>query len=109
MVLSITIAHTQIDAASRPSMTVLTIQWACRNRVSSERSEEVSGSADCATSAGFMRLQSFRLAGLAMGRHGGTSGCSPKPLNAQKPVRPRRTDYSAKRVQTWARDPVLTA
>src|SRR5215510_11067757 len=63
MVLSITIAHTQIDDANSPSMTVFTIQWACMNRANSERSEEVSGSADCATSAGFMRLQSFRLTG----------------------------------------------
>src|ERR1700687_4826121 len=39
-------------------MTVLTIQWACQNSVNSERSEEVSGSTDCATSAGFMGTSS---------------------------------------------------
>ena len=35
-------------------MTVFTIQWACQNSVSKDRSDEVSGKADCATSAGFM-------------------------------------------------------
>ena len=53
-VLSIAIAQTQIEQISSPTMTVLTIQWACQNSVNSERSEEVSGSTDCATSAGFM-------------------------------------------------------
>src|SRR6266851_908414 len=48
------IAQTQTEHANRPTMTVLTIQWACQNSVNSERSEEVSGSTDCATSAGFM-------------------------------------------------------
>src|SRR5690242_19770185 len=54
IVLSTTIAHTQMDATSSPIITILTIQWACQNNVKSDRSEEVSGSADCATSAGFM-------------------------------------------------------
>src|SRR5262245_47735064 len=35
-------------------MVNLTTQWACQNRPKIERSEEVSGSACCATSAGFM-------------------------------------------------------
>src|SRR5271169_2301973 len=43
-------------------MTALTIQWACQKSVNSERSEEVSGSTDCATSAGFMGT-SFPLSG----------------------------------------------
>ena len=54
MNLSITIAQTQTDANSRPSMTVLTSQCACQNSANSERSEEVSGSTDCATSPGFI-------------------------------------------------------
>src|ERR1022692_2738243 len=53
-VLSIAIAQTQIEQIKSPTMTALTIQWACQNSVNSERSEEVSGSTDCATSAGFM-------------------------------------------------------
>ena len=48
------IAQTQTEQTSSPIITVLTIQWACQNSVNSERSEEVSGSTDCATSAGFM-------------------------------------------------------
>ena len=44
------IAQTQTEQISSPTMTVLTIQWACQNSVNSERSEEVSGSTDCATS-----------------------------------------------------------
>src|SRR6476659_9168380 len=54
MNVSITIAHTHTDANSRPSMTVLTSQCACQNSANSERSEEVSGSTDCATSPGFI-------------------------------------------------------
>src|SRR3569833_1270576 len=54
MNLSITIAQTQTEATSRPIMTHLTSQCACRNSVISERSEEVSGSTDCATSPGFI-------------------------------------------------------
>ena len=52
--MSIAIAQTQTEHTSSPTMTALTIQWACQNSVNSERSEEVSGSTDCATSAGFM-------------------------------------------------------
>src|SRR3954453_22176824 len=48
------IAHTHTEQVSRPSIVNLTIQWACQNRPKIERSEEVSGSACCATSAGFM-------------------------------------------------------
>ena len=62
-VLSMAIAQTQTEHTSRPIMTALTIQWACQNSVNSERSEEVSGSTDCATSAGFMGT-SFPLSGL---------------------------------------------
>src|SRR6185437_10287433 len=53
-VLSIAIAHTQTEQTNSPIITVLTIQCACQNNVNSERSDEVSGSTDCATSAGFM-------------------------------------------------------
>ena len=56
------IAHTQTEQTSSPTMTALTIQWACQNSVNSERSDEVSGSTDCATSAGFMGT-SFPLSG----------------------------------------------
>src|SRR5258708_2231213 len=52
--LSIAIAHTQTEQLSSPSMTAFTIQWACRNNAISETSEEASGKADCATSAGFI-------------------------------------------------------
>src|SRR6187397_1869852 len=48
------IAQTQTDAASRPIMTHLTSQCACRSSLNSERSEEVSGNTDCATSPGFI-------------------------------------------------------
>src|SRR5665213_1573335 len=48
-------AQTQTEQTISPTITSLTIQWACQNSVNSERSEEVSGSTDCATSAGFMR------------------------------------------------------
>src|SRR5262245_20542787 len=47
-------AHTQTEHTMSPSMVNLTIQWACQNRPKIERSDEVSGSACCATSAGFM-------------------------------------------------------
>src|SRR5262245_5763225 len=59
MNLSITIAHTHTEANSRPSMTVLTSQCACQNRANSERSEEVSGSTDCATSPGFIASRPY--------------------------------------------------
>src|SRR5262245_26665223 len=52
MVLSIAIAQTQIEQIKRPIITVLTTQWAFQNSVNRERFEEVSGSTDCATSAG---------------------------------------------------------
>src|SRR5580765_8212716 len=48
------IAQTQTEQTSNPTITVLTTQWAFQNSVNSERSEEVSGSTDCATSAGFI-------------------------------------------------------
>src|SRR5450631_2733000 len=64
-VLSIAIAHTHTEQIKSPIMTVLTIQWACQNSVNSERSEEVSGSTDCATSAGFMGT-SFALSALSV-------------------------------------------
>src|SRR5437879_3560168 len=73
MVLSITIAHTQIEATKSPTMTVLTSQCACQNKVSSDRSEEVSGNADCARSAGFMR-HPF---GSPANRHHVAIGCAP--------------------------------
>src|SRR5260370_28110290 len=48
------IAHTQIEAIKSPSITALTMMWADQNKPKIDRSEEVSGKADCATSAGFM-------------------------------------------------------
>src|SRR5664279_621444 len=53
-ILSIAIAQTQTEQASSPSMTAFTIQWACRNSAISDTSVDVSGRADCATSAGFI-------------------------------------------------------
>src|SRR6266481_1131984 len=50
MILSTAIAHTHTEHTSSPTITPLTIQCACQNSVSNERSEEVSGRADCATS-----------------------------------------------------------
>src|SRR5712671_4944857 len=54
MSLSTTIAQTQTDAASSPIITHLTSQCACKNNVISDRSEEVSGKTDWATSPGFI-------------------------------------------------------
>src|SRR5215470_11974939 len=106
MILSTAMAHTQIEHTRSPTMTPLTIQWACQNSVSRERSEEVSGNACCATSFmehPFERTRwntrrrttepiapdaSVRLAP----RH---CAKSPTPLPAQD-------EYSAKLVQTWA-------
>src|SRR4029079_10107854 len=56
MNLSITIAQTQTDATSRPIITHLTSQCACRNSVIKDRSEDVRGSTDWATSPGFIVL-----------------------------------------------------
>src|SRR4030088_471967 len=53
-ILSIAIAQTQTEQASSPSMTALTIQWACRNSAISDTSVDASGNADWATSAGFI-------------------------------------------------------
>src|SRR5215471_2326777 len=47
MTLSIAIAHTHTEQANRPIITLLTIQWACQNRVKMDRS-------DGATSGGIM-------------------------------------------------------
>src|SRR5579872_6117062 len=63
-VLSMAIAQTHTEQNKSPIMTDLTIQWACQNSVKSERSDDVSGSTDCATSAGFMGT-SFSLSGFA--------------------------------------------
>src|ERR1700756_882746 len=56
-------AQTQIEHTKRPIMTVFTIQCACQNSVKRERSDDVSGKADCATSAGFIgtSLSALRL------------------------------------------------
>ena len=53
-ILSIAIAQTQTEQASSPSMTAFTTQWACRNSAISDTSLDAIGSADCATSAGFI-------------------------------------------------------
>src|SRR5258708_13069908 len=49
-----TTAQTHTEETRRPSMTHFTSQCACQNSANSDRSEEVSGSTDCATSAGFI-------------------------------------------------------
>src|SRR4029077_2712900 len=54
-----TIAHTQMDATSSPSITAFTTGCADQNKPQIDRSAEVSGSTDCATSVGFMKA-SFR-------------------------------------------------
>src|ERR1700731_1116657 len=59
-VFSIAIAHTQTEQTKSPTMTVLTIQCACKNSVSRERSDELSPI--CGRSAGFMGYP-FRLSG----------------------------------------------
>src|SRR5246127_332000 len=53
-ILSIAIAQTQTEQDNSPSMTALTIQWACKNSAISETSADAIGKADCATSAGFI-------------------------------------------------------
>ncbi len=67
-ILSMAIAQTQTEHTSSPSITALTTQWACQNSVNSERSEDVSGSTDCATSAGFIST-SFSLSGQTGAAH----------------------------------------
>src|SRR5262249_16190430 len=57
------IAHTQTEQTTSPSIVNLTTQWACQNSAKIDRSEDVSGSTCCATSAGFMSIPS-RLSGL---------------------------------------------
>jgi hypothetical protein len=52
--LSIAIAQTQTEHIKRPTITVLTTQWAFQNSVNNDRSDEDSGSTDCAMSAGFI-------------------------------------------------------
>ena len=54
MVLSMAIAQTQTEQTSSPTMTALTIQWACQNRWNSDRFDDVNGATDCAMSPGFM-------------------------------------------------------
>src|ERR1700693_3352801 len=77
------IAQTQTQQARRPTITALTIQCACQNSVNSERSDEVSGSTDCATSAGFMGT-SFPLSG-SVGQTGAADNdCS----NWERPATP---------------------
>src|SRR5438874_12467224 len=73
------IAHTQMDAIKSPSITAFTMMWADQNKPKIDRSEEVSGKADCATSAGFMAqvLSADRLVakgGAIAGHDGGPSG-----------------------------------
>src|SRR4051794_26784490 len=45
-ILSIAMAQTQTEQASRPSMTAFTIQWACRKSAISDTSVDASGNAD---------------------------------------------------------------
>jgi hypothetical protein len=85
--LSIAIAQTQTEQTNSPTMTVLTTQWAFQNSVNSDRSEEVSGSTDCATSAGFMGVLSAQSG--SVGRTGAaqypksTSARDDAPLRAK--------------------------
>src|ERR1700716_2358058 len=53
-IFSIALPQTQTEQPSSPSMTVFTIQWACRNSAISDTSVDASGNADWATSAGFI-------------------------------------------------------
>src|SRR5215472_3353413 len=55
-VLSIAMAHTQIEQTIRPAITDSTIQWACQKRWNRERLEDVSGATDEEMSAGFMSV-----------------------------------------------------
>ena len=65
-------------------MTHLTSQCACRNSVNSDRSEDVSGSTDCATSPGFHRSvlransvadETWRAVGRLLARNTGRRTC----------------------------------
>ncbi len=89
-ILSITIAHTQTDAISRPSMTPLTIQCACQKRPNSDKSAEASGNASCATAAEIMK----------------TSFCLSKPRRTSplNPGRCRNRDPIRDRVQSCDRE-----
>src|SRR5260370_9804089 len=88
------IAHTQIEAIKSPSITALTMMWADQNKPKIDRSEEVSGKADCATSAGFMAqvLSADRLGatgGAIAGPDGGPRGppaaLAPSPYDSRRP------------------------
>ena len=59
-VLSMAIAQTHTEQTIRPTITVLTSQWACQNRWNSDRSEDVNGRADAVMSAGFMGASFLR-------------------------------------------------
>src|SRR5262245_62963609 len=102
---------------SNPTITVLTTQWAFQNSVNSDRSEEVSGSTDCATSAGFIGtsfplnpVPSVEPARRKIGSQTGARNdphprAKPKPNVSRKSYVPSTGDYEirAKLGQTWAR------
>src|SRR5258708_23646292 len=98
------LAHTQIEGIKGPGITALTMMWADQNKPKIDRSEEVSGKADCATSAGFMApvLSADRLVatgGAIAGHDGGAGGLprwpareprrSPDPQPSPPPHNPR--------------------
>ena len=94
-------AQTQTEQTSSPTMTALTIQWACQNSVNSERSDDVSGSTDCATSAGFFTGTSFPLAP-GLNRRGTMLGPNARegwvPLTRSAEIRKLR-EYSSRHVR----------
>src|SRR6185437_5797506 len=107
------IAQTQTEQINSPTMTVFTIQWACQNSVNSERSEEVSGNTDCATS-GFMST-SFPLSGcgrpltahFSNGKSAAAiatrSAANSAVAKSLEPVTVRTQQIRAKLGRTWAR------
>src|SRR5258708_33050489 len=86
------LAHTQIEGIKGPGITALTMRWADQNKPKIDRSEEVSGKADCATSAGCMaqglsadplRPIGGALPGAAGGQPGAGGWWPPKPAESR--------------------------
>src|SRR5215510_10381055 len=96
-------------------MTVLTTQCAFQNSVKSERSDELSGSTDCATSAGFIgtsfplnpvpSVEPARRKSEVKRARRPHPRAKPKPNVSRKSYVPSTGDYEicAKLGQTWAR------
>src|SRR5450755_4164305 len=106
MVLSTAIAHTHTEQTSSPTITPLTIQWACKNSVNNERSEEVSGRADCATS--FMEHPFDQTRGDTRSRTSEQNApdphtsAEPSGFARNHPAAAGPDEFIAKHVQTWA-------